>query len=152
MLSLAALLLGFSPGTPDTAREAWNSWKSQHGKAYSASESEARYASWRASSAEVDVINSRNGGWSAALNEFSDLTWDEFRASRLMTPQNCSATHTRSGWHAVHDAKVPKSIDWRVAGALNAVKNQGHCGSCWTFSSTGAMESHYFLKCVRDAL
>jgi hypothetical protein len=131
-----------------TPHAEWEAWKATHKKSYTFAEASQRYSNWLASKAQVAAINSRNAGWQAASNDLSDLTWQEFRQTRLMTPQNCSATHTSSGWQASRRVLLPNAIDWRKAGALAPVKNQGHCGSCWTFSSTGAMESHHFLKCA----
>ena len=52
-----------------------------------------------------------------------------------------------SNYKRLGNAKdLPSEWDWREHGAVSPVKAQGHCGSCWTFSTVGALESHVLLK------
>jgi len=50
----------------------------------------------------------------------------------------------------VHGADVdvqslPESVDWRDHDVVSPVKNQGKCGSCWTFASTETVESMWAI-------
>jgi len=41
---------------------------------------------------------------------------------------------------------LPASVDWIAAGAVNPIKNQGQCGSCYSFGSTAVVEAALFIN------
>ncbi|CAL6084094.1 Cathepsin_L [Hexamita inflata] len=43
-----------------------------------------------------------------------------------------------------------KHFDWRIRGGIGNVKDQAACGSCWTFSTTGVLESRVNIKRLKE--
>ncbi|KAG8050076.1 hypothetical protein GUJ93_ZPchr0009g1775 [Zizania palustris] len=115
----------------------------RHGKSYSdAAEVRRRFRIFSESLELVRSTHRRGLPYRLGINRFADMGWEEFRASRLGAAQNCSAT--LAGNHRMLDAApLPETKDWREDGIVSPVKNQGQCGSCWTFSTTGALEAAY---------
>ncbi|GLU13519.1 hypothetical protein SLE2022_301520 [Rubroshorea leprosula] len=130
----------------DEVRSMYNSWLAKHGKAYNGiGEEERRFQIFKDNLRFIDEHNSQNRTYRLGLTKFADLTNEEYRAMYLGTRTDGMRRVMKSKiasqrYVARPDDKLPESVDWRKRGAVNPVKDQRDCGSCWAFSTVAAVE------------
>jgi len=126
-------------------RTLWSTWKVQHGKTYLATEELTRFGIFVENVIKIAKMNAENTGVKFSINNFADLTATEFalKYANGGLPSGIAAgqKNLRRSF-----GDLPESVDWREKGAVTPVKNQGSCGSCWTFSTTGVLEGFYFIN------
>ncbi|CAL5378941.1 unnamed protein product [Camellia sinensis] len=122
----------------------YEKWLVKHGKAYNAiGEKERRFEIFKDNLRFVQEHNAVNQTYKVGLNRFADLTNEEYRSmflgGRMEMKKRLSSPKSDKYVFRAGD-RLPESIDWRDKGAVSPVKDQGHCGSCWAFSTIGAVE------------
>merc|ERR1712242_205325 len=147
-----------------TVNQDWQSYKAKFGKNYAnAAEESRRFAIFKENAAFIARHNADHKigkeSYTVGVNQFADLTNAEFRVSHLAemveAPQirlnyQCPVQFKDSG------AANPDSVDWRSTNnpqgkvAVTSVKDQGSCGSCWSFGGAAAFESAMCLDDQQD--
>ena len=89
----------------------------------------------------IEKINNLQSNYTLGITKFADMTEKEFSEYHL---KDFSISRSCSLYKPTGD-NIPKSIDWREHNKVSSVKDQGQCGSCWSFSASGAMEGAWAI-------
>lgn len=160
MLSRLAFLIVASFAVASAARDLENysfeQFLDEYKLSYHPSEIAARRNIFNSELARVKTHNAKKLGWEETINKYSAMTPKEKKSVIGGRSKGAAREHGRVKSSNAHElpadfklkpvSELPKQVDWRSKGVVSAVKDQGHCGSCWAFASTAVIESHVALS------
>ncbi|ESW04881.1 hypothetical protein PHAVU_011G133200 [Phaseolus vulgaris] len=123
-------------------------WMTRYGRVYKdPPEREKRLRIFKENVNYIEAFNNAaNKPYKLAVNQFADLTNEEFIAPRnRFKGHMCSSITRTTSFKYENVTAVPSTVDWRQKGAVTPVKDQGQCGCCWAFSAVAAAEGIHAL-------
>jgi cathepsin L len=153
-LILLAVVVGVvqSLSLIDLAKDEWEAFKHHHGKSYDNEIEERFRMKIYLENRHRIAKHNKDGGasYKLAVNKYADMLPHEFRTrmNGFRSDLRNQSSHLLMAASFIEPDNVvlPKTVDWREKGAVTPVKDQGQCGSCWSFSATGSLEGQHFRK------
>jgi len=129
----------------------WNDFKEKFDKSYDEEEEIGYMEAFVKNLIKIEEHNERykmgKASFEMGLNHISDLPYHQYqKLNGFRRPYGDSYRKNASTFLVPFNTDVPENVDWRDHGLVTDVKNQGMCGSCWAFSSTGALEGQHMRK------
>lgn len=112
---------------------------------------EKMFHNWIDNHRFIEETNAKNLSYTLGHNQFSAMSHEEYREYLTSSPVlfQDKPDYPKGGRGSKGEPwgpLIPESIDWTKLGAVTPVKDQGQCGSCWSFSTTGALEGAFSIK------
>jgi len=142
-------LLALSQAAPSL--NTWELFKAVHKKVYtSEAEDSLRQKIFNQNVAMIEEHNQKHKAgketFQMGINRFADMLQSEIGALMKGLDRATDKVPATSVFVADKNTRLPNTVDWREEGVVTEVKDQGDCGSCWSFSTTGTLEGQHALS------
>ena len=102
------------------------------------------YQKWQSNHKFIEEVNGKNLSYVLGHNQFSGMDSQDFR--QYLGYSGIPMERVFNKLDSEPTVLISEEVNWVKKGAVTDVKDQGQCGSCWSFSTTGAIEGAYFVK------